>query len=82
MKTRWLFALALAAGLGAAFLAWSDRGVEAALAKLPVAVAAGGEDGWTSRTVWACDQRKAVIVEGVRPTEKLRPRRRSRWPIC
>ena len=73
MKTRWLFALALPVLLGAALLAWSHRGVEAALARLPVAVAAGVEDGWTSRTVWACDQRKAVVVEGVRPTERLSP---------
>jgi thiosulfate dehydrogenase len=34
---------------------------------------AGGDDGWASRTVWACDQRKAVVVEGVRPDEKLPP---------
>lgn len=26
-----------------------------------------------TRTVWACDRRKAVIVEGVRPDEKLPP---------
>jgi thiosulfate dehydrogenase len=30
-------------------------------------------DGWAARTVWACDQRKAVVVEGVRPDEKMRP---------
>ena len=28
-------------------------------------------DGWASRTVWACDHRKAVVVEGVRSNEKL-----------
>jgi thiosulfate dehydrogenase len=33
----------------------------------------GAESGWVSRTVWACDQRKAVVVEGVRPDEKLPP---------
>jgi thiosulfate dehydrogenase len=33
----------------------------------------GAQDGWASRTVWACDRRKAVIVEGVRPDEKLPP---------
>ena len=73
MKKRWMFGLALAALLGAALLAWSGRGLETALAQLPVAVAAGTENGWTSRTVWACDQRKAVVVEGVRPTERLSP---------
>jgi thiosulfate dehydrogenase len=73
MKTRWMFGLALFALAGAALLAWSEGGVETALAKLPVAVAAGAEDGFASRTVWACDQRKAVVVEGVRPDEKLSP---------
>jgi thiosulfate dehydrogenase len=34
---------------------------------------AGARDGWASRTVWACDRRKAVVVEGVRPDEKLPP---------
>jgi thiosulfate dehydrogenase len=32
-----------------------------------------GRDGWESRTVWACDQRKRVVVEGVRPGEKMQP---------
>jgi thiosulfate dehydrogenase len=32
---------------------------------------AGAQDGWATRTVWACDQRKAVVVEGVRPDEKM-----------
>jgi thiosulfate dehydrogenase len=27
--------------------------------------------GWAQRTVWACDHRKGVIVEGVRPDEKM-----------
>jgi thiosulfate dehydrogenase len=31
----------------------------------------GAQDGWATRTVWACDQRKAVVVEGVRPDEKM-----------
>lgn len=39
----------------------------------PDQVVRGGEDGWASRTVWACDRRKAVIVEGVRPDERLSP---------
>jgi thiosulfate dehydrogenase len=73
MKTRWMIGLALPALLGAGLLAWSARGNESALARLPLAVAAGAQDGWTSRTVWACDQRKAVVVEGVRPDQKLPP---------
>jgi len=35
----------------------------------------GGDDGWSSRAVYACDRRKVVIVEGVRPGEKLPPER-------
>jgi thiosulfate dehydrogenase len=73
MKNRWTFGLALAALAGAALYASGGRGLEAALAQLPVAVAAGVEDGFASRTVWACDQRKAVVVEGVRPDERLSP---------
>jgi thiosulfate dehydrogenase len=35
-----------------------------------------GADGeWASRSVWACDQRKLVVVEGVRPDEKIPPAR-------
>ncbi len=35
----------------------------------------GGEEAWASRTVWACDQRKMVVVQGVRPGEKIPPAR-------
>ena len=31
----------------------------------------GAEDEWASRAVWACDQRKLVVVEGVRPGERI-----------
>jgi thiosulfate dehydrogenase len=72
MKTRWMFGLALPI-LGVAFLAASQRGLERELARLPVPVSAGAEDGSASRTVWACDQRKAVVVEGVRPDQRLSP---------
>ncbi len=34
---------------------------------------AAAEDGWSSRTVWACDRRKMVVIEGVRADEKLPP---------
>ena len=62
-----LLAVALTAGGmlgGAAMLGASTLGVKQ-----------GAQDGWASRTVWACDRRKAVIVEGVRPDEKLPPAR-------
>jgi thiosulfate dehydrogenase len=37
--------------------------------------AAAADEGWMSRAVYACDRRKVVIVEGVRPDEKLPPER-------
>lgn len=64
--------IAWAAALGAAALAGYlgfARGAE------------GGDrkgEGWASRTVYACDQRKAVIVEGVRSDEKLPPAKAQR----
>jgi thiosulfate dehydrogenase len=33
------------------------------------------EGDWATRTVYACDHRKAVVVEGVRPDDRLPPRR-------
>ena len=33
------------------------------------------DEAWASRTVWACDRRKMVVVEGVRPDEKMPPAR-------
>ena len=35
----------------------------------------GAEGEWASRAVWACDQRKLVVVEGVRPDEKIPPQK-------
>ena len=37
----------------------------------PTDISKDGQSGWAQRTVWACDRRKAVIVEGVRPNEKM-----------
>jgi thiosulfate dehydrogenase len=62
----------LGAATGAAFALDARRGEP--LAKLPLAVARGAEGGWTSRAVFACDRRKAVVVEGVRPGERLERR--------
>jgi thiosulfate dehydrogenase len=73
MKTGWMLGLALPALLGAAALACSASEGEAALDALGVSVTAGEAEGHASRTVWACDRRKAVIVEGVRPDERLSP---------
>ena len=66
--------------MNARTIAWTAALAAAALAGyLASAREAGGKDagvdGWASRTVYACDQRKAVIVEGVRADEKLPPAR-------
>jgi thiosulfate dehydrogenase len=73
MKARSIvFAAALAgaawAGLAAAGGAGEPRGAGPR-------VEAGEARGWATRTIWACDRRKAVIVEGVRPGQKLPPQR-------
>jgi thiosulfate dehydrogenase len=48
----------------------------AAGAGLYVGLRAGGaEEAWATRTVYACDHRKVVVVEGVRSDEKLSPRK-------
>ena len=52
-----------AAGLAAAALHASGR----------PAAAAPREDGFATRTVWACDHRKQVVVEGIAPDQKLPP---------
>jgi 3',5'-cyclic AMP phosphodiesterase CpdA len=60
---------AAAAVLGAlAFAATNEAAPESALR------AAEGEQ-WLAREVWACDRRKRVVVEGVRPDEKIPPAR-------
>jgi thiosulfate dehydrogenase len=71
MSKRIIGALGLLAGVAAAALALSGGRFERAQATVAVAGGAGGP--WASRTVWACDRRKAVVVEGVRPDEKLPP---------
>ena len=60
------WAAALAAAALAGYLGFA-RGADA-----------GARDGWASRTVYACDQRKAVVVEGVRADEKLPPAKAQR----
>jgi len=61
-------ALALAALGVAAAIGSSGRG-SSDLER--VRRAAVGAEPWASRAVWACDQRKMVVVEGVRPDEKI-----------
>jgi len=68
MFVRNLAVLGLLGGVGLAALALTDG-----LRDDASTVREGARDGWASRTVWACDQRKAVVVEGVRPDEKLPP---------
>jgi thiosulfate dehydrogenase len=60
----WMAALGAAALAGYSGLAGGLRPAES--------------EAWASRTVYACDQRKAVIVEGVRADEKLPPARAQR----
>ena len=59
MKTRWMLGLAVPALVAGAFVASQARDA--------------GPEPELTRTVWACDQRKAVVVEGVRPDERLSP---------
>jgi thiosulfate dehydrogenase len=76
MKAR---SIACAALLGvAALVGFAALGGAAELRGAALRAEQGAEDGWTSRTVWACDRRKAVIVEGVRPGEKLPPAKAQR----
>lgn len=62
-----LFAVAFAAvaGLVAAAAAGPSQDERARRAQV------GAEEEWESRAVWACDRRKLVIVEGVRPGERI-----------
>ena len=49
---------------------WHARGSDAVRARRALV---GADEPWASRAVWACDQRKLVVVEGVRPDEKIPP---------
>jgi thiosulfate dehydrogenase len=59
----------LVAGGVAAGAVLSFSGGRAAAGPSPLVA----DSGWMSRAVYACDHRKVVIVEGVRPDEKLPP---------
>jgi thiosulfate dehydrogenase len=75
MFLRKLGLLALLGGAGAAALLLAAQRYSGGEG---LAVEAGARDGWASRTVWACDRRKAVVVEGVRPDQKLPPDKAQR----
>jgi thiosulfate dehydrogenase len=62
-------------GLGAALATAVGVGLAVGGDEAPVhrARLAAGDATWASRTVWACDRRKMVVVEGVQPDEKLPP---------
>jgi len=63
----WGLGAALATALGVALATGGDEGP--GLRARP----GGDDEAWASRTVWACDRRKMVVVEGVRPDEKMPP---------
>ncbi len=65
--------IATGAGLAAALLV----GVLAVSRGMGGERPAMAEGRWASRAVWACDRRKLVIVEGVRPDERI-PEPRAR----
>jgi thiosulfate dehydrogenase len=65
---------AVAVAAVAALHAAPSRGSERNVPVPPTAA----ESEWATRTVYACDHRKAVVVEGVRPDEKLPPQKAQR----
>jgi thiosulfate dehydrogenase len=73
-STVWFWGLgaALATALGAGLATGGDDAAERR-ARL-----GGQEEAWASRTVWACDRRKMVVVEGVRPGQKMPPAQAQR----
>jgi len=72
--------VALCAGVTAVLASAAGVGPADATPLEPSSVAAvaavEAEGRWTSRSVWACDRRKVVVVEGVRPDEKM-PREKA-----
>jgi len=74
MKAKWISG-GLALGAVAALAIGASVGGTSATLRARRALV-GAEDEWASRTVWACDQRKLVVVEGVRPGERI-PRERA-----
>ena len=73
MKTRLVVGAVLVASIAAGSLGLASGGPPDAERTRRALV--GAEDQWASRSVWACDRRKLVIVEGVRPDERIPPER-------
>ncbi len=73
MKIQWLLAAACTGALSAGLLGAPHAGVSDREGDRRAKV--GAEDAWASRAVWACDQRKLVIVEGVRADQRIPPDR-------
>jgi thiosulfate dehydrogenase len=69
----WGLGAALATALGVALVATGGDETSEFRVRL-----GGDDEAWTSRTVWACDRRKMVVVEGVRPDEKMSPAQAQR----
>ena len=67
LVTATLFAVALAVGAGILTSASAGPSQDERARRAQV----GAGEQWESRAVWACDRRKMVIVEGVRPGEKI-----------
>ncbi len=72
MKTKVILGLALSAAIAVGIGAAIERSVDDERSRRALV---GAQDEWASRAVWACDQRKMVVVEGVRPDEKIPPAR-------
>src|SRR3990172_678992 len=68
-KAKWVCGALLLGAIAVGVVGYSTR--EPGASERMRRALVGAEDEWTSRTVWACDQRKMVIVEGVRPGEKI-----------
>jgi thiosulfate dehydrogenase len=64
---------AIAVGLGAIMAIAVGSGIALRGDETTIRGANDLDEEWASRTVWACDRRKMVIVEGVRPDEKMPP---------
>jgi cytochrome c553 len=73
MTLRWIAGTALLAAIGLTLLGAEYRAAGDPERERRLSVDA--PDEWASRSVWACDRRKLVIVEGVRADDKIPPAR-------
>lgn len=76
MKVQWIAATVF---LGAAVAGLLGAGIEReSNDERERRAQVGSEDEWASRAVWACDRRKMVVVEGIRPDERIPAERAQR----